>query len=226
MATQITNISTGALMLPPPYLVAVPAGGSVIVADSLATVQGYLGTTTGLWRTTTDPFDTVSNPAPPITAAALAAGAVGAAALAAGAVGSAAVNPGLVQQVAITLTNAQIKALNTTPITLVAAQGVGKAITPIDCSAYLSYGGTSAFTASVGENLRVKHSGGAAIWNGGSQAFLQLTNSAVSDFNFVAAAQASITENKSGVDNTALVIDSAAAIAGNAANDNTITIVV
>lgn len=45
-----------------------------------------------------------------------------------------------------TLTSAQIKAINTSPPTLISAPGSGKIIFPLSCSAKFNYGGTNAFT--------------------------------------------------------------------------------
>jgi hypothetical protein len=46
----------------------------------------------------------------------------------------------------VTLTSAQIKALNVTPIQIVAAPGAGNIIIPITWQAQFTYGGTNAFT--------------------------------------------------------------------------------
>ncbi len=53
--TKIINAGTSALTLPPPYFSPLKAGASVVVADDLATVNGYLGATPGLWRTEVEP---------------------------------------------------------------------------------------------------------------------------------------------------------------------------
>jgi hypothetical protein len=46
---------------------------------------------------------------------------------------------GVLQSATVTITSAQILAIKTTPITLVAAQGVGTVICPIRAVAYIAY---------------------------------------------------------------------------------------
>lgn len=129
--------------------------------------------------------------------------------------------------ISLTLTNAQIKALRATPITLVGAPGSGKFVMPISCIVELIYGGNNAFTSQANDNLGLKWKDGTTttILSGGVQAFLQATNSA---FNKLVdpAVNSDINVSKTNVDNQPLVIHniSAAEIAGNAANDNTIRV--
>jgi hypothetical protein len=52
---------------------------------------------------------------------------------------AAVVSPGITHQATVSLTNAQLKALNTTPIVIVAAPGSGKAIIPLSAMAVLTW---------------------------------------------------------------------------------------
>jgi hypothetical protein len=216
--TKITNVSTGALALPPPYFSPLPAGAAVVVADDLATVNANLGSVPGMWRTEVEPDSGDTTPV---------AGPLATADLADASVTSTKIDPSVVQTVVIDLTNAQIKAMKATPVTLVAAPGAGKALVPIECLVYLKYGGTNAFTANVGENLAVKRVGGANQLIGGVQAFIQGAASAVNNLVPANAAQASVTDSKTLSDNIALQIANIGAveIAGNAANNNTMRVV-
>lgn len=156
------------------------------------------------------------------------AGSVLTAMLAAAAVTSAKLDPSTIQTVQLSLTNAQIKALRATPITLVAAPGAGKFILPIACFVELVYGGTNAFTGAANDNLSLKwkDGSGALLMSGGVQAFIQATASAFSMMVPGAAVGSTINAAKSVVDNQALVIhnQTAGEIAGNAAADNTMNV--
>lgn len=61
----------------------------------------------------------------------------------------------------VTLTNAQVLALNATPIQLVAAPGAGKVLVPNRLTAYKAAG--TAYVAGAGEDLAVIHTGQSAI---------------------------------------------------------------
>lgn len=130
----------------------------------------------------------------------------------------------------LVLTNAQIKVLRATPQTIVAAPGAGKIIQPIAAYVGLVYGGTNAFTGAVNDNLglKLKDGTGTTLMSGGVQGFIQATNSAMSLFVPAVAAGASVNVSKANSDNQPLVVHNitAAEIAGNAANDNTMIVVV
>ena len=64
---------------------------------------------------------------------------------------SAAAPGGVLSTATITLTSAQIKALNVTPIQIVAAPGAGNIVSLVNCNAKFTYGGSNAFTSSGGE---------------------------------------------------------------------------
>jgi hypothetical protein len=136
-----------------------------------------------------------------------------------------------VSQVAtLDLTNAQIKALRATPVQIVAAPGAGFVISPDWAFAFLKYGGTNAFTGAANDNLsiKLKDGSGAILLSGGVQAWVQATNSALSQFVPGTAVGATPNIAKSVADNMALVVhnQTAGEIAGNAAADNLIRVVV
>lgn len=147
--------------------------------------------------------------------------------MAANAVSNGQLDPGVVQTVQIPLSNAQVKALRASPQQLVAAPGAGKVLIPVQCIVYMKYGGTNAFTANSGKNLSVQPVGGNAILNGAGQAFLQATASGYSEMTFAPAAGTDLTNSKTFADNVALQIANTGAseIAGNAANDNSLLVV-
>lgn len=132
--------------------------------------------------------------------------------------------------VRVTLTNAQIKAIRATPITAVAAQGAGTIILPISAYVGLVYGGTNAFTAAANDNLslKLKDGSGSILLSGAVQAFVQATNSAISQMVPGSAVGATVNVSKANGDNQPLVIhnQTAAEIAGNAAADNTMVVTI
>lgn len=69
-----------------------------------------------------------------------------------------------------TLTNAEVLALNATPIQLVAAPGAGKVLVPLRFQAYKAAG--TAYTAGAGEDLAIIHTGGSALMAIDSAGFL------------------------------------------------------
>lgn len=69
-----------------------------------------------------------------------------------------------------TLTNAEVLALNATPIQLVAAPGAGKVLIPHRLVAYKAAG--TAYVAAAGEDLAIIHTGGSALITLDSNGFL------------------------------------------------------
>lgn len=123
----------------------------------------------------------------------------------------------------VTLTNAQIKALHGTPVTIVPAQGAGKMICLVGpIYTKFIYGGSNVFTAGAAQTINLYY--GTTISHA-----LCLTNGAI-----IASASsytANITQNLPAsaitvYENVALNAynPSATEITGNAANDNTIAI--
>jgi len=122
--------------------------------------------------------------------------------------------------VAGTLTNAQIKALHATPITIVAAQGSGTLIRIISWTGRFNYGGTNVFTAGAGQTIAFYLStsntlSASLISNAtltGSTSIYALGNALPSTFTVAGENQPLILYNSNATE-----------ITGNAANDNTIS---
>ncbi len=131
---------------------------------------------------------------------------------------------GFLQHADVTLTSAEVKALRATPQTLVAAQGAGSAIKFMGALLKLNYGGSNAFTESA-DNLAIKYTNGSGVAVSGtieSTNFIDATadtytNGEPASDAIVAAASA---------ENQALVLHNTGdgEIAGNAANDNTVSV--
>lgn len=122
----------------------------------------------------------------------------------------------------VTLTAVEIKALATTPIELVAAQGAGNAVFFMGAQLKLNYG--SEVFAESGDNLGVKYTNASGVQVSDtieSTGFIDqsadtMTNAVPVKDAIVAAAAA---------ENQALVLDNLNAnITGNASNDSTVTI--
>lgn len=121
-----------------------------------------------------------------------------------------------IQKASITLTNAQIKALHTTPVTVVAAPGAGSANIALYMIQKLNYGGNNPFTGGGGTIALKYTTAGATMMSGMAiakytgTANAYQTNTPVSDAPTVS-------------ENTPLIFFTTFAITGNAANDNTIS---
>ncbi len=128
----------------------------------------------------------------------------------------------------ITLTSAEIKALHATPKTLVAAQGLGTVIVPIEIIlGKFKYGGTNVFVAGAAQAVNIYY-GIVQQFNVGS-AFISNT-ALVAAASSYGSGQSTGFSNiaTSSLENVALTAWNSVAteISGNAANDNTITIIV
>lgn len=122
----------------------------------------------------------------------------------------------------LNLTNAQIKALFTTPITIVPAQGAGTVITVTSIIVKYIYGGTNAFTGGGNLNIRYTNTTGqsinatimtSALLLGTASVYSQTLNTAISG-----AAIANM-ENR-----LVCIHNATAAFTGNAANNNLINV--
>lgn len=131
---------------------------------------------------------------------------------------------GFVQWVDVTLSNSEIKNLRATPIQVVAAPAAGSMIMLLGAVLKLNYGGNNVFTE-AGDNLALRYTDGSGVivsqtiettgWI--DQSADTLTN-ALPKIDAIAAA--------TGAEAQALMIHNVggAEIAGNAANDNTVTL--
>lgn len=128
-----------------------------------------------------------------------------------------------VQVITGTLTNAQIKALHATPVEAIAAPGANKVLSILSCTAHLVYGGTTPFTAAVGQSIQ--------LWYNNNTAN-SLTNDVLSNGMITSVASkfsnslpASLANQSVGsIDNVnvAFYNPTATEITGNAANDTTV----
>ncbi len=124
----------------------------------------------------------------------------------------------------VTLTSAQIKNLHATPIDIVPAQGVGKVIVPISIISKFIYGGSNVFVAGASQSIQLSYGTVTQILNIAQNAVIVANASSYSNgpsnlFTNIPSAN---------VENMPLTAYNpiATEISGNAADDNTITIVV
>lgn len=118
-----------------------------------------------------------------------------------------------------TLTNAQIKTLNANPVQIVAAQGAGKIIIPVQYCLKMAYGGTNVFTAAASQQIVLAYNGVASTTIVLSNAGIIASTSRIAYGQFTQSQSALYTTYA----NTALQFWNLVAteITGNAANDNT-----
>lgn len=121
-------------------------------------------------------------------------------------------DPGILQAVQITLTSAQILALNTTPITLVAAQGAGTIIDIETITASLVFG-TIAYTGAHNIEVRFTNGSGAKAATDIGSTFLDSSASALDQVG-------GVTSEVTPVANAAIVLS--VPTANPAAGDSTI----
>lgn len=124
----------------------------------------------------------------------------------------------------ITLTNAQLKAINSTPITIVSAQGANKLIILLGWYSVFTYGGNNAFTGSNPLNLTYNGLNTALAFPGAIQTAAVMTGTATNErIAYGTICSAAGTTNYI---NQPLSVTAAANYAGNAANDNTVSLTV
>lgn len=142
-----------------------------------------------------------------------------------GQLGSATVPNGSLLSTTVSLTNSQVKNLHATPITIIAAQGAGTTIWVISVIAKLVYGGTNAFTNAGGNPITFffTDNSGASVT---ATVLPSAAITATSSQTFYNSAGTTVFTASAAVENLPLVASGTAAteIAGNAANDNTVSI--
>ena len=121
-----------------------------------------------------------------------------------------------------TLTNSEIKNLNATPITLIAAPGAGKVIVVLQAIIKLNYGGSNPFLPPVGARVNLYYG---TTRNALGEDWITIGNlsASASTFNTLSGL-INVNNVYSNMENIALMAyNPNAEIAGNAANDNTIS---
>lgn len=137
--------------------------------------------------------------------------------------GAVALNEGIMNYATVSLTSAQVKALETTQIELVAAPGAGKAIKFMGAQLKLVYGGTNAFTE-AGDNLGIKYTDDTGVQVSQTIEMTGFIDQTASMYTSGEPANDAIV-TAAAAENAPLVLDNlGSAIAGNAANDNTLEV--
>ena len=124
----------------------------------------------------------------------------------------------------VTLTNAQIKALNATPITVVAAQGANTLIEVEKVVVKLNAGSEALTEPNSDENIQFLYGAGGVA----ATAAIDFTNflDQTADETQIELGAQVAGQVSTGVENTAIVVENVGTgeIAGNASNDATVTI--
>lgn len=131
---------------------------------------------------------------------------------------------GFLQWEDVTLTSAQVKALAATQIELVAAQGAGSIIQFMGATLKLNYGGSNAFTETA-DNLVIKYTDASGVAVSDVIENTGFIDQTADTYTFAVPVKDPIVAASAG-ENAALVLDNNGdgEIAGNAANDNTLTV--
>lgn len=137
--------------------------------------------------------------------------------------GAVSLNEAIPQYATVSLTSAQVKALATTQIELVAAPGAGKVVKFMGAQLKLVYGGSNAFTE-AGDNLGIKYTDDTGVQVSQTIEMTGFIDQTASTYTSAEPAIDAIVA-ATAAENQALVLDNLNAnIAGNAANDNTLEI--
>lgn len=120
------------------------------------------------------------------------------------------------------LTSAQVKALHATPITVISAPGAGNVIRVISNAGKLNYGGTNAFVATTGQDVKIYYT------NFNQDAKIAIITSgfiaATSNQFYIGRYQADPAGSNTFFDNCGIMLfNPGSEITGNAAGDNTIS---
>jgi hypothetical protein len=134
-----------------------------------------------------------------------------------------AVAPGLINVVTPTLTNSQIKNLNTTPVQVIAAQGSGTVILIVSCSAVMQYGGNNIFTAGASQTINLYYGTTTNILTALNNLNIVAANSTI---NWSTSASLNGTETNYDDQAVNLWNPISTNISGNAADDNTMAFVI
>jgi len=123
----------------------------------------------------------------------------------------------------VTLTSAQVKALTTTPITIVSAPTSGTAILLISCACKMTYGGTNAFSGLHNICLKYTDNSGVNVVS----ILLSQSNFNTTSSRIANPPLSSIGSSSSLIDGQPVIIgNTGSAVGGNAAGNNTFTVVV
>ena len=130
---------------------------------------------------------------------------------------------GFLQWADVTLTSSEVKNLTTTQIELVAAQGSGTLVKFVGAQLKLNYGGSNVFTES-GDNLAIKYTDDSGVQVSQTIETTGFIDQSADTYTNAEPKIDAIVAASAG-ENAALVLDNLGSdIAGNAGNDNTVTI--
>lgn len=127
----------------------------------------------------------------------------------------------VIQSSQVTITSAQLKAINTSPVVMVPAQGANTMICPLFVSTRFVYGGSNVFTATDPVIIEL---------SSGTGSYLEQLIPAINLNDTQDVYYATNLPNPSGVfatgtlDNTALIVTSDSNLTGNAAGDNALIV--
>jgi hypothetical protein len=131
---------------------------------------------------------------------------------------------GFLQWTDVTLTSTEVKALETTPIELVPAQGAGSVIKFMGALLKLDYGGTNGFTEGGNDNVVINYTDGSGVSVSQSVEGTGFIDQTADTYTNAEPAIDAIVA-ATGAENQALVLHNpGTGIGGNAADDNTLVV--